>query len=219
MAPEKESERMPHIEFTGNYEDLSTDRGYQFKFYCERCGNGYMSTFKASKLGMAASAAQVAGNLLGGIFGRVSDSAYEIQRAVGGPAHDAALREAVQEIRPQFKQCTRCGDWVCGPICFNHKAQLCEGCAPDLDEEIAAAQSEAAKMQAFEKAQSVDWLKGRDIGKQTAAACRSCGAKTGNAKFCPECGTPTQQKRSCDSCGVEVQGSPKFCPDCGNRFA
>lgn len=210
---------MPHIEFTGNYEDLSTDRGYQFKFYCEKCGNGYMSSFKASKLGMAASAAQVAGNLLGGIFGRVSDSAYEIQRAVGGPAHDAALREAVQEIRPQFKQCTRCGDWVCGPICFNQKAQLCEGCAPDLDEEIAAAQSEAAKMQAFEKAQSVDWLKGRDIGKQTAAACRSCGAKTGNAKFCPECGTPTQQKRSCDSCGVEVQGSPKFCPDCGNKFA
>lgn len=210
---------MPHIEFTGNYEDLSTDRGYQFKFYCEKCGNGYMSSFKASKLGMAASAAQVAGNLLGGIFGRVSDSAYEIQRAVGGPAHDAALREAVQEIRPQFKQCTRCGDWVCRPICFNEKAQLCEGCAPDLDEEIAAAQSEAAKMQAFEKAQSVDWLKGRDIGKQTGAACRSCGAKTGNAKFCPECGTPTQQKRSCDSCGVEVQGSPKFCPECGNKLA
>lgn len=210
---------MPHIEFTGNHEDLSTDRGYQFKFYCEKCGNGYMSSFKASKLGMAASAAQVAGNLLGGIFGRVSDSAYEIQRAVGGPAHDAALREAVQEIRPQFKQCTRCGQWVCRPICFNERAQLCEGCAPDLDEEIAAAQSEAAKMQAFEKAQSVDWLKGRDIGKQTGAACRSCGAKTGNAKFCPECGTPTQQKRSCDSCGVEVQGSPKFCPDCGTKFA
>lgn len=210
---------MPHIEFTGNHEDLSTDRGYQFKFYCEKCGNGYMSSFKASKLGMAASAAQVAGNLLGGIFGRVSASAYEIQQAVGGPAHDAALREAVQEIRPQFKQCTRCGQWVCRPICFNEKAQLCEGCAPDLDEEIAAAQSEAAKMQAFEKAQSVDWLKGRDIGKQTGAACRSCGAKTGNAKFCPECGTPTQQKRSCDSCGVEVQGSPKFCPDCGTKFA
>lgn len=210
---------MPHIEFTGNYEDLSTDRGYQFKFYCEKCGNGYMSSFKASTLGMAASAARVAGSLFGGIFGRVSDSAYEIQRAVGGPAHDAALREAVQEIRPQFRQCTRCGQWVCGPICFNAKAQLCEGCAPDLDEEIAAAQSEAAKLQAFEKAQSVDWLKGRDIGKQTAAACHSCGAKTGNARFCPECGTPTQQKRSCDSCGVEVQGSPKFCPDCGNKLA
>ena len=100
---------MPHIEFTGNYEDLSTDRGYQFKFYCEKCGNGYMSTFQASKLGMAASAVQVAGNLFGGIFGRAASSASEIQRAVGGPAHDAALREAVEEIRPLFKQDVR---WV-----------------------------------------------------------------------------------------------------------
>jgi hypothetical protein len=210
---------MPHIEFTGNYEDLSTDRGYQFKFYCEKCGNGYMSSFKSSKLGMAASAVQVAGNLFGGIFGRAADSAYEIQRAVGGPAHDAALREAVEEIRPLFKQCTRCGDWICEPICFNKKAQLCEACAPDLDEELAAAQAEAAKQQAFEKAQQVDWFKGRDVAKPAAAVCRSCGAKTGNSKFCPECGTPTQQKRGCDSCGAQVEGSPKFCPECGNKFA
>lgn len=210
---------MAHIEFTGNYEDLSTDRGYQFKFYCEKCGNGYMSSFKSSKLGMAASAVQVAGNLFGGIFGRAASSAYEIQRAVGGPAHDAALREAVEEIRPQFKQCTRCGNWICEPICFNKKAQLCESCAPDLDEELAAAQAEAAKAQAFEKAQQVDWFKGRDIAKPAAAVCRSCGAKTGNSKFCPDCGTPTQQKRACDSCGAQVEGSPKFCPECGNKFA
>ncbi|MES1211835.1 MAG: zinc ribbon domain-containing protein [Acidobacteriota bacterium] len=212
---------MSHIEFTGNYEDLSTDRGYQFKFYCEKCGNGYMSSYKASKLGLAASAAQAAGSLFGGIFGRVSDTAYQIQRAVGGPAHDAALREAVEEIRPLFKQCTRCGNWICGPVCFNDKAQLCESCAPDLDEEIASAQAEAAKQQAFEKAQQVDWLKahGRDVAKPAAAVCRSCGAKTGNAKFCPECGTPAQQKRGCDSCGAQIEGSPKFCPDCGNKFA
>src|SRR6185295_15811797 len=149
----KEESAMPNIEFTGNYQDLSTDRGYQFKFYCEKCGNGYMSTFKSSKLGLAASAASVASNLLGGIFGRVSDTAYEIQRAVGGPAHDAALKEAVAEIRPLFKQCTRCGRWVCGPVCFNERAGLCEYCAPDMDEEIASAQAEAAKQQAFDKAQ------------------------------------------------------------------
>ena len=210
---------MPTVEFTGNYEDLSTDRGYQFKFYCEKCGTGYMSTFKASKIGMAASAAQVAGNLFGGLFGRAADSAYEIQRAIGGPAHDAALREAVEEIRPLFKQCTRCGQYVCEPVCFNKTAGLCESCAPDMDEEIAAAQAEAAKVQAFEKAQSVDWMKGRDLGRVTGVACDSCGAKVGNAKFCPECGTPTVQKKSCGSCGHEVEGSPRFCPECGQKFA
>jgi hypothetical protein len=209
---------MPTVEFTGNYEDLSTDRGYQFKFYCEKCGNGYMSTFKSSKVGMAASAAQVAGNLFGGLFGRAADTAYEIQRAVGGPAHDAALREAVTEIRPMFKQCTRCGQYVCQPICFNKKAQLCEGCAPDMDEEIAAAQAEAAREQAFEKAREVNWMKGRDLGNVTGVACRACGAKVGSAKFCPDCGTPTSAKRSCRDCGHEVEGSPKFCPECGSKY-
>ena len=29
---------MAVIEFTDNFEDLSTDQGFQFKFHCERCG-------------------------------------------------------------------------------------------------------------------------------------------------------------------------------------
>jgi hypothetical protein len=210
---------MSSVPFTGNYENLSTDKGYQFKFYCEKCGNGYMSSFKSSKLGMASSAMQAAGSLFGGIFGQAANSAYEIQRAIGGPAHDAALREAVEEIRPQFRQCTRCGQWVCEPVCFNRKAQLCEACAPDMDEEIAAAQAEAARQQAFEKAQTVDWMKGRDLGNVTGAVCRSCGAKTGGAKFCPECGTPKAQSRRCGGCGSTVEGSPKFCPECGQKLA
>ena len=210
---------MAHIDFTGNYEDLSTDRGYQFKFYCEKCGNGYMSSFKSSKIGMAASAAQVAGSLFGGLFGRAADSAYEIQRAIGGPAHDAALREAVAEIRPKFRQCTRCGQYVCEPICFNNKAGLCEGCAPDLDEELAAAQAEAAKEQLFEKAREVNWTKGRDLGRVAGALCRSCGAKLTGGKFCGECGTPTLAKSQCRSCGTEAEGAPKFCPECGERLA
>ncbi|MCX6638013.1 MAG: zinc ribbon domain-containing protein, partial [Acidobacteria bacterium] len=39
---------MSIIRFTQNHEDLSTDRGYQFKFFCDRCGNGYLSSFQTS---------------------------------------------------------------------------------------------------------------------------------------------------------------------------
>ncbi len=210
---------MATIEFTGNYQDLSTDKGYQFKFYCEKCGNGYMSSYQASKLGLAASAAEVAGSLFGGIFGRAAQGAYEVQRAIGGPAHDAALREAGDEIRPRFKQCTRCGQWVCEPVCWNGRAQLCEGCAPDLDEETAAAQAEAAREQVHEKARTVDWLADRDVARANPAACRSCGAKVGSAKFCPECGTATgPAKRRCNQCGHEAEGAAKFCPECGTRY-
>ena len=47
---------MASIWFTGNYEDLSTDKGYQFKFRCVKCSNGYMSSFQTSALGVASSA-------------------------------------------------------------------------------------------------------------------------------------------------------------------
>jgi hypothetical protein len=204
------------IPFTGNYQDLSTDKGYQFKFYCEKCGNGYQSSFKPSALGLASSAVQLAGSLFGGILGRAASGAYEVQRAVAGPAHDAALRGAVEEIAPLFKQCTRCGNWVCEPVCFNRKAQLCESCAPDLDEELAAAQAQAAREQVAEKARGVNWVQGRDVAQVSGALCPQCGAKTEGGKFCPDCGAPLAVRRKCAACGAEASGKARFCPECGN---
>ena len=210
---------MASIPFTGNYQDLSTNRGFQFKFFCEKCGNGYMSSFKANKLGTAAAAANAAASLLGGIFGGAARTAESLQQMAAGPQHDSALKEAVEEIRPLFKQCTRCGQWVCEPVCWNKKAGLCETCAPDLDEEIAAAQAGAAKDQAIEKARSVDFIGQRDLAQVAAVNCPKCGAKTQGGKFCPECGTPVSQKKKCANCGAEADGTPKFCPECGKPYA
>ncbi len=206
---------MPAIPFTGNHQDLSTDRGFQFKFFCQKCQGGYMSTFRISSIGMVASAARVAGSLLGGIFGRAAAGSYEVQRAVGGAAHDTALEAAVAEIAPLFKHCTRCGQWVCEPVCFNKKAGLCETCAPDMTEEIAAAQASAAKAQVIEKAREVDWTAGRDLSAATGALCPKCGAKAGGGKFCGECGAPYLTKKKCAACGAEPEGAPRFCPECG----
>src|SRR4051812_29054831 len=210
-------ENMVAIRFTGNYEDLSTDRGFQFKFFCEKCNNGYMSSFKTSTVGMLGSAARAASSLFGGFLGNVADSTYEVQRAIGGPAHDSALKDAVDEIAPIFKQCTRCGHWVCEPVCWNKKAGLCENCAPDLDEELAAAQAEAAREQVQTKAREVDWTKQRDVSKVSGAVCPTCGAKTQGGKFCGECGGALNAKKACSGCGHEMEGAPKFCPECGAR--
>lgn len=46
------------IEFVRNFDDLSTDKGCQFKFYCDHCGNGYLSSFETSAIGVASSAAK-----------------------------------------------------------------------------------------------------------------------------------------------------------------
>ena len=209
---------MPNIPFTSNYTDLSSQRGYQFQFFCRKCGNGYMSTFEPNKLNAVASVANVAASLFGGIFGRAAQSASAIQSTVAGPQHDSALDAAVREISPLFKQCTRCGSWVCEPVCWNKKAGLCEGCAPDLDEEIAAAQAQAARQQATEKARDVDYLGQRNLAQVVASVCPSCGAKTQGGRFCPECGTTLSAKRKCADCGAEAEGNPKFCPECGKPY-
>jgi hypothetical protein len=89
------------IQFVNNYEDLSTDKGYQFKFYCDKCGNGFMSRFQTSTLGVASSFLNAASSLLG--WGHsAGHSAYEIQRAVGGKAHDSALEIAVRKANRIF---------------------------------------------------------------------------------------------------------------------
>lgn len=217
---------MASIQFTANHDDLSTDRGYQFKFYCDKCHNGHMSSFVPSITGTVGGIMRAAGNLFGGVFGRIGSASYEMQRATGGKAHDDALATAVTECKAFFKQCTRCGKWVCPEVCWNGKAGMCEDCAPDLDEEIAAsraqAMAEAAKAQLQAKAQGTDYASDIDVSKggkaPAALACPACGAHTAGGKFCGECGAPLAVKLVCKGCGREVEGKPKFCPECGGKL-
>ena len=118
---------MAHIEFTDNYQDLSTQSGYQFKFFCECCGNGYMSSFKASKAGMATGLLRGAGSMLGGFMGNAGNSADSLRDLIAGPAHDKALQEAVAEIRPLFIQCKRCGQWVCREHLLERRPRSLQG--------------------------------------------------------------------------------------------
>jgi hypothetical protein len=112
---------MALIQFTRNHTDHSTEKGFQFEFFCDRCGNGFTSEFKSSATGMAASALHAGSSFFGGILGQAGSSAYDIERAVLGPAHDKAFREAVEEAKPNFKQCAK---WVCQTTYWNAKSSL-----------------------------------------------------------------------------------------------
>src|SRR4029078_374934 len=63
------------IQFVANYDDLSTDRGYQFRFHCDNCGHGHLSEYEASVMGTAAGLLQAAGTLFGGMLGSAGSSA------------------------------------------------------------------------------------------------------------------------------------------------
>ncbi|HEY6186200.1 MAG TPA: zinc ribbon domain-containing protein [Pyrinomonadaceae bacterium] len=229
---------MALIPFVRNYEDLSTDRGYQFKFYCDKCGNGYLSSFQTSTIGTAGSLLRAAGDLFGGWASSAGNSAYEMQRAVGGKAHDNALQTAVEEGKQHFHQCSRCGKWVCPEVCWNASAGQCEECAPDYQEELASshaqAKADATREQLQEKARATDYASKIDMSADShvrapsraeqqatarSANCSSCGAEVGRAKFCPECGTPTKPARpTCAGCGHQPESPTKFCPECGAKM-
>jgi hypothetical protein len=208
---------MSLIQFVQNYDDLSTDRGYQFKFHCDRCGNGYMSGFQASVVGTAGSLLRAAGSLLGGVFSSAGNGAYEIQQAVGGPAHDSALRAAVEEVRPNFKQCRNCAKWVCNEVCWNSKRGLCTDCAPKSEVVIAAAQAEAQVEQIREKIRAKDQTQDLNLDDDAVVLCPKCGGETGGGRFCGECGAPLAKKTFCTGCGAEMLPGAKFCPGCGAK--
>ena len=209
------------IQFVANYDDLSTDRGYQFRFHCDKCGNGHMSAYEASVAGTAAGFLHAAGNLFGGMLGNAGNSAYEIQRAIGGKGHDEALRKAVAAGKQFFRQCSRCGHWVCPDVCWNARAGQCEDCAPDEHEELASAKAQATREQIGEKARAQDYTSDLDFGKHAQVAC-ACGARiAAGAKFCPECGAPNAaaaaKPKFCSACGTKLEPGAKFCPECGEK--
>jgi hypothetical protein len=206
------------IQFVRNYDDLSTDRGFQFKFYCDRCGNGHMTRFQPSLMGTASGLLRAAGDLFGGILGQAGNSAYEIQRAVGGTAHDDALNVAVEEAKPNFTQCVRCGHWVCNEVCWNTQRGLCTACAPKTEVEIAAAQSDAQIEQIRTAVHLKDQTDGLDLDTQMVTRCPKCKAETQGGKFCPECGASlAAPKDTCSGCGTKLLAQAKFCPECGAK--
>jgi uncharacterized OB-fold protein len=203
------------IQFTRNYSDHSNAQGFQFEFFCDRCGNGHRSQFIPSKMGMAASFLRAASNLFGGGLGGAASAGEHLKDALRGKAWDDAFAAAVVEGKRRFRQCTRCGKWVCPEVCWNEKRTLCEECAPDLAEEAAAAQAQAAKEQIHEKARQEDLAAGVDLKAHLVGACPHCGARVESGKFCPECGKPLAAQAQCASCGARFGAGAKFCPECG----
>jgi len=215
---------MSLIKFTRNFTDHSNDTGYQFEFFCDHCGNGYRSSFQPSAMGMAGGFLRAAGSFFGGKLSQAAGASQYLKDSLRGPAQDKAFSAAVAEATPHFKQCTRCGKWVCPENCWNHKRNMCDGCAPDLEKESASIQSQVAVEQARQKAQSVDQIRGQvdvvgvEVAATGAAVCPHCNADTkGSKKFCPECGKALHTSSNCAKCNAKIEANAKFCGECGAK--
>jgi membrane protease subunit (stomatin/prohibitin family) len=213
---------MAKIEFTKNYSDLSTDQGFQFEFYCDRCGSGFRTSFQPSAIGTVTGALDAANSLFGGILGRAADLSERARSATWEKAHDEAFSKAMQELKPDFIQCPRCSSWVCRKSCWNTKKGLCKECSPDLGVEMAAAQSSRTVEEIWAHSQMAEedrqMLQEKSWREGVRASCPSCNAPLpANVKFCPECGAKIKSKAFCGECGSEIAPGVKFCPECGAK--
>ena len=123
--------------------------------------------------------------------GSVADSAYEVQRAVGGPAHDSALKDAVEGDRADVQA-------VHALRQLGLRADLLEQEGRPLRELRAGhgrrdgrrAGRGRARTDPRESAHRRLDEAARREDRSAAPSAATCGAKTQGGKFCHECGAP-----------------------------
>lgn len=214
--------------FTRNHNDLSTDAGFQFEFFCDCCGNGFKSTFvesttyhqrnKSERFGRMASSI---GNLLGG---KASELGWAMERGSDilnnrfsneSPQwrreYEQAFDDAQSEVQPNFRKCPACNKWVCVD-CWNDDEGLCTDCAPREASYVAQAHSRAMQRNIDEAAETAKVWHG-SIEKKTTT-CPNCGKPAGSGKFCVNCGASLSANK-CPKCGASVPQGQKFCGECG----
>ena len=210
------------IEFTGSYHDLSTDKGFQFEFFCGRCNSGHRTEFDAWTTGQVTGWLHTASNLFGGLFGKASQVGENVKSAQWEKAHDEHFVKAIESLKPYFIQCPNCMTWVCRAKCHNDEAGLCKNCAPDINVQMAAAQQQKTKEHIIENAQVAEENKvsAKDFQQKIKATCPKCEAPVDkNAKFCGSCGADltVAAGQFCSNCGGKLKPGAKFCGDCGNK--
>jgi hypothetical protein len=204
------------VPFTDNIQDLSNTEGYQFEFFCERCGNGYRSPFARNVMeqgrGLLRAASGLFGGKLDGLVGAADDV---MDRGTNSPAKDKALAEAVEAVKEHFHQCRSCGNWVCADVCWNGEIGQCATCSPFVVDELSKAQAAAQVEQIKEKVRETDWTEGIDTTTRAKVTCPTCNAAVSGGKFCPECGGKLAATTFCTECGGELAPGAKFCAECG----
>ncbi len=177
-----------------NYRDISTQAndlsaGFQFEFYCERCGESQRSAFSPYRRGQ-----------MTGWLSRLLFAFRDLHGAsrVSGIVSDAglvsakadALAQAQAAVQGRYQFCGGCQRRV-GSECWSPGAQRCNDCGG----------------------------KQANQAMPLGAAAPSYGPNTGNAQgnamSCPQCNTPSQGSRFCTGCGFDTASIHKACPACG----
>lgn len=214
--------------FTRNYEDNSTEAGFQFTFYCDLCEDGYKSSFiesetykKGRGLRGLAQGVGMLGSLLGGRLGNLGYSLeqggnilsdrFEGMSPEWQKEHEKAFERAKNEAQQHFNRCHGCRKWVCDS-CYNEDEGLCTECAPRQEIAVAKARADAMRRNIEETAESATVWQGKLESKTTV--CPACGKPAGTGKFCNNCGA-SLALADCPKCKAKNAQGVRFCNHCG----
>ena len=215
--------------FTDNYQDNSTEAGFQFTFYCDLCHEGYKTNFVESKTFKKGKFFSGLGRAIGfgaSLLGQ-GNLGYQAER--GGSIlserfhgmspewqkeHDANFEIAQNEAQGHFIRCPRCKRWVCEND-WNEQEGLCVEDAPRMNVEVAAAKAEKMVVDIRQKASETPVFTGEIESKQTV--CPQCGKPAGEGKFCNNCGASLNMVE-CGKCGAKNSAASRFCGECGNKL-
>lgn len=214
--------------FTRNYEDNSTDAGFQFTFYCDICRDGYKTKFLESKTYKKGSLFKNLGRGISvgaSLFGL--SEGYQVERGTDiiserfqgmSPdwqrEHEKAFELAQNEAKNHFHRCHNCHLWVCEDD-YNEEEGLCVQCAPRMNVEIAHARAEKMVEDIKAKAEETTVFSGKIESKQIV--CPVCGKPSGQGKFCNNCGANLALAK-CPTCGAQNQAGARFCSECGTKL-
>ena len=221
---------MPLQPFTSNFEDNSTDAGFQFTFFCDQCREGYKTSFIESTTykkgrffrglgGIVGAASSFTGGALGNLANAAQQGSDVIGERFQGMSpqwqeeHEKAFATAQNEAKGHFHRCPSCKKYVCESD-WNEEPSLCVDCAPRESVQVATARAEKMVQDIKDKAATTQVFKGEVNARQ--AICPQCGKPVTEGKFCNNCGAPLGIKK-CSRCGAE-NASGSFCSECGNKL-
>ncbi|WKY43896.1 zinc ribbon domain-containing protein [Eubacteriaceae bacterium ES2] len=216
--------------FTRNYEDNSTEAGFQFTFYCDICEDGYRSSFvesestkKNSFLKGFGEGVSALGNMFGGKLGDIGrgmergtsvlSERFNGMSAEWQKEHERAFEMAQNEARQHFHRCHGCHQWVCDAD-FNEIEGLCVECSPLESVSVSKAKAQAMQRNLDEAAESQTVWEGK-LETQTIV-CPQCGKPAGSGKFCNNCGAKLGGS-FCTNCGATLPDGARFCSECGTK--
>lgn len=216
--------------FTRNYEDNSTEVGFQFTFYCDLCSDGFKTRFIESEsykkggflrgLGRAVSiGADIVGQ--GGLGGHFESGTNILSERFQGMSpewqkeHEQAFKVAQNEAKEHFHRCPKCRKYACEND-WNEQDNLCVECAPRENIEVAAARAGKMVEDIRKQAEETQVFTGEIERRQTV--CPQCGKPSGEGKFCNNCGA-TLSLAKCPKCGAKNVAGTKFCGECGTKIS